>query len=152
MFSNIMGNKNSQKDDNTELIEKISKMNLTDMRLYVKDNMKDFKSSKDGLEEILKKITLVDSQSSKRYIEADDMDVKIKKAFDLVLAILENKNISASIIEKAQNFLEIYKDIILSYDTNNKQIYAKKLHDKLISSANIINMKSDLIKKMNVIQ
>lgn len=95
MFSKMLGKiKNSSSDENREhreLVDKISKMNLTDMRTYINNRIPDLPVSEDGLSEILYRLLKVDEKTSKRYIEIDDMDSKIKKGLELVLSILSNK-------------------------------------------------------------
>ncbi|ADN08054.1 hypothetical protein [Sulfurimonas autotrophica] len=153
MFAKIFGKKNKSQDEQTDshLIEKILKMNLTEMRSYVKNSMKDFKVSVDGINEIMKKLTSLDEKTQTYYIKSDDMDVKKKKAFDLFIAILSSKQIDIQTIELAQKFLENYKEIVDDFDTRNKQIYASKLADTLNTAINTINQYVQLQKKMNVL-
>lgn len=155
MLLKILG-KNSEKDleensKNKELIQKISKMNLTDMRNYAKNKILDFEPTQDGVEEILKKLTSVNETTNKRYIEIDDMDSKIKKAFDLILILLEFKEIGVVTVELTQKFVEVYDDIISKYDHDHKEIYASRFKDKMISCADNITLKTELINQMKVV-
>jgi len=153
MFVKMFGKRDKSQDEQTDsyLIEKISKMNLTEMRSYVKNSIKDFEVSVDGMNEIMKKLTSLDEKTQTYYIKSDDMDVKKKKAFDLFIAILTSKQINVQTIELAQNFLENYKEIIDDFDTRNKQIYASKLTDTLERAINIINQYAQLQNKMNIL-
>lgn len=57
MLRKILGKKS--KNDTQEIVnphisEKIAKMNISDMRLYVKNKITDFEVSMDGINEVLK--------------------------------------------------------------------------------------------------
>ena len=92
MLSKILGlKKNDKPDKDEELAEKISKMNLTEMRSYLNNRIPTLEVSKNGLVEILKKLTTLNEKSSKRYIEIDDMDSKKKSGFDIVIHIATHK-------------------------------------------------------------
>ncbi|MFA6196175.1 MAG: hypothetical protein WC656_06000 [Sulfurimonas sp.] len=156
MFGKIMGKlkgkeENSSKS-NAELIDKISKMNLTDMRAYIKNKMENFEVSEEGLVEVLRKLTTLNSSTDKRFVELDDMDSKIKNAFELVLAISEDKRINIDAVELMQEFLKMYSDIILKYDTTNKQIYGSKLKDAIEKGISLISIKADFTRKQNVLK
>lgn len=153
MLSKLMNKTKADDGDKglAELISRISKMNLTDMRLYVNNKIVGLELSEKGLNEVLKKLTSEDEKSSKRYIEIDDDHSKIKKGFDLVILICESKKISASTVELIQNFIETYSDIIIDYDNKNKQIYVTKLKDSIEKAVERINNISEIKNKMNVL-
>jgi hypothetical protein len=155
MFSKILGKKakgNTPEDaEHAAIVAKISKMNLTDMRSYVKNKMKEFPLTEDGLIEIMLKMTTKDPKSQEYYIKSDDMDSKKKKAFDLVLTIAESKKITIKVVELMQDFSEIYSDIINSYDQENKDIYASRLLDAVHLALANINKKAELKNKMNIL-
>lgn len=137
--------------EHRDLVEKISKMNLTDMRAYINNRVPDLQVNEDGLIVILNKLLEVDEKTSKRYIEIDDMDSKIKNGFDLVLSILTNKKVTVSSIELVNEFLEKSRDIIQKYDTENKQIYCSKFKDSISLAVRNMNAKSEFKNKLNVI-
>nr|WP_321267264.1 hypothetical protein [uncultured Sulfurimonas sp.] len=155
MFSKILGKiKNSSDEENEEqknLVEKISKMNLTDMRIYVNNKIPNFQVCEDGLIEILNKLLEVDAKTSKRYIDISDNDSKIKKCFDLVLIILTNKKITITAIELVNQFIENSKEIIQKFDQENKQIYSSKFKNHMDLALNNINTRSEMQRKMGVI-
>jgi hypothetical protein len=155
MFSKILGNmKSSSSEENhekKELIVKIAKMNLTEMRTYINNRIVDNPVCEYGLSEILNKLLKVDNKTSKRYINIDDMDSKKKKGFDLVLSILTNKKITVEAIELANEFLKVYTDIIDKYDIDYKEIYSVRFKDAIILAVDDMNAKSELHKKMNLI-
>lgn len=154
MLSKILGKMNSSLSDNQEnreLIDRVSKMNLTDMRTYINNRIADYPVDEEGLIEVLHKLLKVDEKTSKRYIDIDDMDSKIKKCFDLVLSILTNKKISVTAIELVNEFSEKSKDIIEKYDKENKQIYYTRFKDSIDLAINNMNIKNELQRKMNVI-
>jgi len=155
MFKSILGRKKEDigKEDaaHAALSEKISKMNLTQMRSYVKGGLDDFPVTEDGLMELLTKLTTEDSKTKQYYLKADDMDSKKKKAFDLVLLIAKNKKINLVVIELIQKFCKVYKEIVDAYDREYKEIYASRFEDAINLGLTTINSKIALKNKMNVL-
>jgi hypothetical protein len=154
MFSKMLGKMKSSSSDNQEnreLVDRISKMNLTDMRAYINNRVPDFPVDEEGLSEILHKLLEVDEKTSKRYIDIDDMDSKIKKGFDLILVILKNKKITVTTIELVNEYLELSRDMVQKYDKDNKQIYCTKFKDSIALAVDNMNAKSELQRKMDVI-
>jgi len=151
MFSKILGKKkNYSSDENKvhdELVQKISKMNLTDMKSFINSN----EVNEDVLIEIVKKLLIVDEKTSKRYIEIDDMDSKIKKGFDLILSILNHKKISVVAVELVQKFIDLYSDVLIKYDTENKDIYASRLKDASGVAIKNINTKTEVSKRIRTV-
>lgn len=145
MFGNILGRKKDEgskkSSEHSEIVNRVSKMNLTDMRAYLKDNMSDFKSCEDGVSSVMNRLLTKNAKTSKRYIESGDMDSKIKKGFEIVLTVASHKKITVATVEQIQEFIELYKDLIVKYDTDNKQIYASRLKDALaLGVKNVSNM------------
>jgi hypothetical protein len=155
MFSKILGKKKSEAEgsnkEHAELAERVSKMNLTDMRSYVKNKIPNFEVSEDGLIEVMKRLVTPDKNSSKRYIEPDDMDSKIKNGFELVMAISDSRKMTIETIELMQEFIEVYSDIILKYDTDNKQIYGSRLNDAVSKAVLNVGQMVELTQKANVL-
>ena len=152
MFEKILGRKKdevSNDKDYDELVQKISKMNLTEMRAYINNKAGDFKVTSDGLVEVLRRLTVVNETTSKHYIEIDDMDVKIKKSFDLVISIASHKLITMAAVECIKDFIDTYIDIIKKYDRENKQIYESKLKDSLDLALANIGVMSKLKREMD---
>lgn len=155
MFSNLFDKKNDKtsKEDkeNSELIAKISKMNLTDMKNYVRGKIPDSKLTKVGLKEVMRRLVKEDSNTSKRYLQPDDMESKIKKAFELVLTISTSNKMSVETIELIQEFIIVYKDIIVKYDRDNKQIYGSRLTDSINKSIMIVSQVADYNLRSKII-
>jgi len=155
MFGNILGRKKDeipQEDkEQLEIIERISKMNLTDMRAYVKDNISGFESCEDGLSAVMSRLLTPNTQTGKMYIEIDDMDSKKKKGFDLVIAISEHKKMTVTTLEMIQKFIELYKDIIEKFDNDNKQIYDSKLKKSLENAMMTITTMTEVNRKAKVL-
>ena len=155
MFKSILGRKkeeiSKESTDHAALVEKISKMNLTEMRSYIRNKIQDFEVSEDGLNEVMHRLTTEDEKSKKYYLKVDDMDSKKKKAFDLVLLIAKNKKINLVCIELIEKFLQIYKDIIETYDQEHKEIYASRFDDALTTALANIDQKVALQHKMNIL-
>lgn len=155
MLSKILGSKGSATSQEAcsheELVQKVSKMNLTEMRSYVKNKILDFPISEDGIIEVINRVTIENEESSQRYIKADDMDSKKKKAMDLVISILEHKMLTVKAIERAKNFMDVYAQIIVDYDQENKEIYYSKLKNAVVQSIGRIEARIDMTSKIDFI-
>ena len=154
MFGNILGKSEAESSisaKHEEIIQRVSKMNLTEMRAYVNNRVKDFEICEDGLIEVMHRLVLEDSHTSKRYIQSDDMDSKIKKAFDLVLNICSNKKITANVIELIQKFVEVYAEIIAKYDNDYKEIYSSRFKDCIEKSISFVDKMDSFERKMGVL-
>jgi hypothetical protein len=143
--------KSQEVDENSHTVERIAKMNLSDMRSYVRNNIKDFEVSEFGLQEIMHRLTLRDEHTEKFYINSDDMSTKKKKAFDLVILIANNKKITVDTVEQIQKFLEVYKDIIEAYDREFKEIYESRFNDALNMAIGNVNELTKFQNKMSVL-
>jgi len=153
MFNKILGkNKREIKEsgNHSKIVERISKMNLSDMRIYVNNKLNDFEITEDGLSEVMRRLISKDA-NEKRFIESDAMDSKIKKAFDLVIIIASNKKITITTLEFIQEFIELYKDIITKFDQDNKQIYESKLKDALNGAIATISTMAEMNKKDKIL-
>jgi len=151
MFSKILGKKNTA-DALPEIVAKISKMSLSEMSSYVKNKIPDEEVDEDGLIAVMNRLLSVDEKSSNRYIKEDDMDSKIKKAFELVMLVAKNKKVTVKAVELIQEFTLVYADIIKNYDTQNKQIYGSRLNDSIKNAVDMINSIADINNKMTVIK
>ncbi|MDY0117768.1 MAG: hypothetical protein RBR59_09340 [Sulfurimonadaceae bacterium] len=145
MFKRFLKKKDKTPENLEELHKKISAMDLTSMRTFI-NNKEEI--TEEGLIEVLKRVISKNETTSKRYIEIDDMDIKIKKSFDLVLSIASNKKITIKAIELIQEFLTVYNHIIEKYDRDNKQIYGSKLKEAVemavLNMVEIANIKRKL--------
>ncbi|MDF1879597.1 hypothetical protein JHD46_08105 [Sulfurimonas sp. SAG-AH-194-C20] len=155
MFGNLLKKKETCDDkmDDTckELMLKINKMNLTEMRSYINNKIKDLEPSTEGLNLLLERLTKVESTSKKSYINSDDMDSKKKKAFDLVLSVMGNKKINIQSIELMQIFLEVYEEIIKDYDKEHKDIYSSRFNDAISNGVAMIEVVSNMTNKLHVL-
>ena len=153
MFGKILGrsrDESSGDKEHDEIVEKISKMTLSDMRSYVNNKIKDFEINEDGLGEVMRRLVSKDD-NEKRFIESDAMDSKIKKAFDLVIIVSASKKITVVATELIQEFIELYTDLIQKYDTDNKHIYGSKLNESLAKAISSISEMAELKQKMGVL-
>ncbi len=153
MFGNILGKSKEESSgdkEHDEIVQKVSKMNISDMRVYINNKLTDFEISEDGLSEVMRKLLSKDAKE-KRFIESDAMDSKIKKAFDLVIIVSASKKITVVTTELIQDFITQYSDLIEKYDTDNKQIYGSKLNDALAKSISSITEMAELKRKMGVL-
>jgi len=145
MFSKLLGKLSSEEtNEDSKLQEKIAKMDLAEMRLYVNEKLTDFKVTEFGLHEIIKKLISKNESTSQYYIAQNDMDSKRKKVLELLILILAHKSISVVAVESAEEFLEVYEDMIKKYDYDNKNIYNKKIKDMMSLAIDRINMKSHI--------
>ncbi len=156
MFSKILGKKENTKSDgsdaNSELVQKIATMNLTEMRSYINNKIPDLEVNEEGIIEVLKKLVYPDKKTSKRYIEIDDMDSKIKKGLELLLNISKHKKMTVVAIELLQEYIRTSEDVIQKYDKEHKEIYASRLKDALSNAVAVVNARSSLKTKMDVLQ
>ncbi len=153
MFGNILGKNKKEASENqghSKIIEKISKMNISDMKFYVNNKLSDFEICEDGLNEVMRKLLLKDNKEQ-RFIEMDAMDSKKKKAFDLVIIIASSKKVTIVTTELIQEFIELYKDIIDKFDKDNKQIYNSRLKDSIINAIGIISTMAEVNRKAKVL-
>jgi hypothetical protein len=156
MLKNILGKKSSKENSgdkaHKELIEKIAKMNLTEMRAYVRDSITALPVTEDGLNEVLRKLIDVDAVTKKRYINPDDDDSKKKKAFDIIILAVSSKKITMKTIELIQQFLEVYNDIIDEYDKTHKDIYKSRITNALSQGILIIDELTKIKRKMRILE
>ena len=148
MLGSILGKKKENISENGIAL-KVSKMNLTEMRSYVNNRLNDFKICPTGLIEVMKKLIVVDEETSRTYLLMDDMDSKKKKGFDLVLLIAKNKYVSVKLVELLQEFIKVYEELITKYDTDFKEIYISRLTSAIVLSVDNVNKQTELQKKQN---
>ncbi|MDF1875981.1 hypothetical protein JHD48_09560 [Sulfurimonas sp. SAG-AH-194-I05] len=153
MLSKILGKNKDSSEENkklTELTDKVDNMNLTEMRAYVNNKLKNFAICSDGLNIVMKKLISTDLKKN-RFIELDAMDTKKKKALDLVILIAGSKIATMQVAELIQNFLEVYSDVIAKYDNENKEIYKTKIITALKGSIITIKSMSEITRKEKIL-
>ena len=143
--------KSNHKHSHSEIVTKVSKMNLTEMRTYVNNKLVNDEISEDGLHEVIKKLITPHETTMKLYIQIDDMDQKKKKAFDLISLISQNKKITIQTVELMQKFTELYEDVIKKFDQDYKEIYESKLNDAIEHALSNLNELAELQRKMNLL-
>ncbi len=155
MFSKILGKKQettSQEDqEKAQLLDKISTMNLTEMKSYVNNRIENLPLNEDGLLGVMQRLVTPNANTQALYIQESDMDSKKKKAFDLVLLIAKSKKITFQTVDEIQNFIQTYASIIQSYDKEYKEIYASRFSDAIALSLENINKMSELKAKMDIL-
>jgi len=152
MFTDILSKKKQQQDEQcSEIKEKIYKMNLSEMRLYVNDNLKSHAVSECGLREIMSRL-ISKNEASQRFIESDAMDSKIKKAFELVLLIGSSKKMSVATTKLIEEFIKLYNDLIIKFDRDNKQIYESKLKKCLITAVGNVTKMAAYKSKREILE
>ena len=155
MFGKILGKKkestSEEEKEHTELIEKISKMNLTEMRSYVNNKLTALPLCEDGLSAVISKLANPDEQTQAMYLKMDDMDSKKRKAFELILLIAKSQKITFKTVELMQKFTETNAEIIAKYDKDNKEIYLSRFSDAIELALKNINEMAGLKVKMDVL-
>jgi hypothetical protein len=142
MFKKFLNKSQPQDDKSAQIREKVSRMNITEMRTYTNNKLKDFEICSEGLAEVMKRLIDEDESTSKRYIQDDDMDSKKKKAFDLVISVASSKKVTIEAVELIQDFTIVYASIIAKYDHDHKEIYSSRFKDALAKAL-------VLVEKMN---
>jgi len=138
-------------DDDKELVKAIQKMNLTDMKAYLNNKTKK-KANNRGLAEILRKIIEVNPTTKMRYINEGDDKSKIKKCFEIVLAISKNHIITNSTIELIVEFKDTYEDLIKNYDHDTKDIYFSRFTKSISRSVDVIICKSNVEAGIDIVK
>ena len=151
IFSKKQKAKDSQAQSHSEIAIKVAKMNLTEMRSYVNNKLANEEISEEGLYEVIKKLTTPHETTTKLYVQIDDMDLKKKKAFDLILLVSKSKKITIQTVELMQKFTELYAEIIKKFDLDYKEIYESKLNDAIAHALANVNELAELQRKMNVL-
>lgn len=150
MFGNILGKSKDELVNKSEIVQKISKMNLVEMKSYVNGRISNLEVCEDGLAEVMRKLVSKDAKGN-RFIESEAMDTKKSKAFELVILLAANKKVTVVTLELIQEFISMYEDIISQMDKDNMQIYASRLKDALANCLATIESMTALNKKMGVI-
>ena len=152
MIKKLLG-KSENKSENSakEFQEYLSKIGISDMRTLLLGQVEKFPVDENMIIEILKKITHEDEKTNKRFLENNDTDIKLKKAFDTVITAASSKKVTVEAIELMQKFVLMYKDLIESFDTRNKQIYMHKLTKATELSINTVEQLTAYMNKMAVI-
>ena len=136
--------------------QELSGWTLSDMQLYVRGQNSRFPLSEDGLLDILERLMSLQKNQKgfpqgRRYVEPCDNDTKIKKMFDLVLAIGNSPKLSAATFERMGAFMQAYDDLIVAYDRAHKQIYGERLKKQLRLSAALLEKKSQLQHRLDLL-
>ncbi|MEA1955467.1 MAG: hypothetical protein U9N02_03125 [Campylobacterota bacterium] len=147
MFKKILGRKKSGNEDDknhSELVQQISKMDLTEKKSYINNRISSMPVCRDGLVEVLNSLVKLNKKTNTRYLKIDDNDIKIKKGFDLAIAISTHNLITFPIVKSLQEFEEVYQEIIEKFDTNNKQTYKGKLKKAVANAVLTIGVIADI--------
>lgn len=139
------------KNDTKQLAEYISKAGLTELRSLLLGQVTRFKVDEDTVIEVLKKLTSEDENTKKRFLEKEDNDIKLKKAFETVITAAKSKEVSVEAVELIEKFMTMYKDLIEDYDVRNKQVYKYKLAKAAENSLSFIEQILNYLNKLSVI-
>ena len=155
MFNKILGRKKGSSEDDkehSELVQRISKMDLTEMKSYLNNRISTMPVCRDGLVAILNLLLKVNKKTNTRYLKIDDNDAKIKKGFDIAIAISTHNMITFPVVKLLQDFEEAYKDIIEKFDTDNKQTYKGKLKKAVENAVLTIGLIADIHNTSDILK
>jgi len=154
MLSKLFGKRGDSAEDDSDfkaLKEKISQMNLSELRLYAKGKLDGFEVSEEGLVLVLERL-LVPINEKRLFLDADDDDTKLKKAFDLVISIARENRVSMKVVELIAKFIQTYEKLIKAFDQKHKEIYEDRLKKAVDNAMEIVEAKMALQNKMNMLQ
>ena len=153
MLSKIFGKKDAKSAEDEhlkELQERIAKMNLSELSLYVKGKIEGLELSEEGLVEVLRRLT--SKINDERYfLDASDDDSKLKKGFELVLLCAKSNRVTLKAMELIAEFANLYGKLIKEYDRKYKEIYEERMKKAIEQATEIIEAKVALQNKMNMI-
>ncbi len=149
MISKIFKKKKSSQGKN-KIQQRIEKMNLSELRLYVKDKIEGFPLSEEGLNEVLKRL-ISKINNSRYYLDESDDDSKLKKTFDLVLELSKNRKVNFESVELIANFLSVYSGLIKNYDIKYKEIYQDRLNQAIENATTMVEAKVSLDNKKKLL-
>ena len=155
MFNKILGRKKGSSEDDkehSELVQRISKMDLTEMKSYLNNRISTMPVCRDGLVAILNLLLKVDKKTNTRYLKIDDNDAKIKKGFDLAIKISTHNLITFPVIKALQEFESVYKNIIEKFDTDNKQTYKSKINKAIQNAVLTIGVIADIHNASDILK
>jgi hypothetical protein len=154
MFKNRLFNRNKQSD--SALNQEMRDWTLTDLQAYIRGQNPVHTLDEKGLVEVIRKVTSKEKPTKaypegKRFVEAGDNDIRIKKLFDLMLSICTSPKLSVEALEQIETFHSLYWDIIEAYDKRHKQIYGDRLKDHTLKAVATVETKTHLQNKMDLI-
>ena len=155
MFKKILGRKSTGSEDNknhSDLVQKIAKMDLTEKKSYINNRISSMPATRDGVAEVLNSLIKLDKKTNQRYLKMDDHDGKIKKGFDLVIAISTHSLITFPVIKSLQEFEEVYKELIEKFDTDNKQTYKSKIKKAIQNAVLTIGIIADIHNASDILK
>lgn len=154
MFKKI---KKTTKDDASDTVFKslIATWTLTDIKTYLQNKNPEFPLTEHGLLIVLERFTTREKPSDKYpngkcEVELDDNDIRIKKAFDIILLVAKSSTLSMEGIEKMEAFREMHTDVIEKFDKNNAQTYEHKLKEAVANAIIMVETKKGIENSLNI--
>ena len=145
-----------RKKDANPLRQMLRKSSLSDMQVFVRGQNEAFPLTDEGIIELLRQLLAREKPSErfpggKRYVEPSDHDARIKKLFDLFIAVCSSTKISDASLQHLTEFMSHYDDIIKGYDRRNKQIFEEKLKAHVVKAVATVETKSRLHHKYDLL-
>lgn len=119
---NLFGKESSEE----ALKQKIEVWNLSELKAFMFEQMKEFTPTERGIIFILEKLTRQNKPDDnhpigQRFLESNDHDSRKKKTFDLVLILARHSKINFEAIELIVKFTTMYEDLINDYDQRYRE-------------------------------
>jgi hypothetical protein len=151
MLKKLFKKSEEKKSELEELKEKIDAMKLSDMILYIKGKMDSLPLTEEGVVLVLQRLN--SKINDKRYfLDSEDDDSKLKKAFDLVISISKNRQVSVKAMEQIAEFHKTYEKLLYEYDRKHKEIYSERIKKAVESAMMMIEGKAALKNKMQILE
>jgi hypothetical protein len=151
MLKKFFAKSQEKKSELEELREKIFSMKLSDLILYIKGKMEGTPLTEEGVIFVLERLSA--KINDKRYfLDNDDDDSKLKKAFDLVITISKSRQVSVKAMEQIAEFYKTYEKLIYEYDRRHKDIYSERIKKAVETAMMMIEGKAALKNKMQILE
>lgn len=155
MFDKIKNKNSGETEEDTVFTALIASWNLTEIKTYLQNKNPDFPLSSRGIDTVLNRFTSQEKPSDKypngkRMVELDDNDVRIKKAFDIILLLSKSSHLSMESVEKMERFRELHCDVIEKFDKQNAQTYEHKLKEAIANAIILVEAKKGIENSLNV--
>jgi len=155
MFDKIKKSKETTEDSQSIYKDLVASWNITEMRAYLQNKNADFPMNVEGIDAIVERFAFQEKPSDKfpkgkRLLELNDNDVRVKKAFDVVVLLSSNLLLSLEGVEKLEKFRMLHEDVIEQFDKRNAQTYNHKLKDAIAQAIVMVEAKKGLEKRLDV--
>ena len=155
MFDKIKKKDLGKEGEDSVFTALVASWNLTDIKTYLQNKNPDFPMNAMGVETILNRFT-TRAKPDKKYVEGkrmvdiDDNDIRVKKAFDIILLLSKNTLLQMQSVEKMERFRILHEDVIEKFDKQNAQTYSHKLKEAIANAIILVEAKKGIENSLNV--